>query len=111
MWRGFTEESFKLLDKYKANDDTDNYNKEEFDLLIRDQFKAIKESKTKDIQLFWRIDPDRFSFGLYVGHEMDNQIFKDIQKNISKNHLEILKFVSSIKSSRELTYANPTTIS
>lgn len=154
MWRGFTEESFKLLDKYKANDDTDNYNKEEFDLLIRDQFKAIKESiypllnellpqyelsdknalskhssrgnklfhhfwaaiyreskesKTKDVQLFWRIDPDRFSFGLYVGHEMDNQIFKDIQKNISKNHPEILKFVSSIKSPRELTYANDNT--
>jgi hypothetical protein len=154
MWRGFTDESFKLLDRYKLNDDTENYKKDEFDLLIRDQFKAIKESiypilnellpqynlsdknalskhssrgnklfhhfwaaiyreskesKTKDVQLFWRIDPDRFSFGLYVGHEMEHEIFKDIQKNIVKNHSEILKLVSSIKSPRELTYAKDST--
>jgi hypothetical protein len=154
MWRGFTEESFQLLDKYKANDNPENYKSEEFDPLIRDQFKHIrdiafpvikellseydltdkhalskhvsrgnklyhhfwaavyrqsKESKTKDVQLFWRIDPDRFSFGFYVGHEMDNAIFKDIQSNISKNHDEIIKLVSGIKLPRELTYANDDT--
>ena len=43
MWTGFKKEAFDLLEYYKNNDSADNYEKEVFDPLIRDQFKEIRD--------------------------------------------------------------------
>lgn len=147
MWTGFKKEAFELLERYKQNDDFKNYKKEEYDPLIRDQFKEIKdfvfpllnsllpsynltdkyalakhasqgntlyhhfwgaiyrsskESKSKDVQLFWRIDPTRFSFGLYFGFDVEKELLQECQANIDRNSKKILSLFQSINSPRKL---------
>ena len=152
MWTGFTEESFKLLDSYKLNDDPKTmYDSAVFDRLIRSQFYEInnviypllkkrlpeykltdkyslskhaslgnrlyhhfwaaiyrssKKGKSKDIQFFWRIDPGRFTFGLYVGHQVDSKLINEIKLNIEKNQSTLLALDRSISVPRKLKYAS-----
>lgn len=147
MWTGLKKEAFELLARYEKDNDFNNYKKEEFDPLIREQFKEIKsflyplllkilpeydltdkyalskhasrgntlyhhfwgaiyraskENKSKDIQLFWRIDPTRFSFGLYFGFDVEKELLQSCQANIDNNREQILSAFKSINSPRKL---------
>jgi 5-methylcytosine-specific restriction endonuclease McrBC GTP-binding regulatory subunit McrB len=147
MFTGFKEEAFNLLGRYKENNDFTTYSKEEFDPLIRDQFKAlrdkifpllqkrlpnygltqklalskhatqgnklfhhfwaaiyreIQEKKSNDIQLFWRIDVDRFHFGIYVGHRVTRNVLEEIQKRVNTEPDKFVKIFKEIKEPRPL---------
>ncbi|MDA9792996.1 AAA family ATPase [Bacteriovoracaceae bacterium] len=57
-WTGFSRKAFELLAKYKKHDSTSNYSKDEFDSLIRNNFKAIQD------ELFPIIQAKLSSYGL-----------------------------------------------
>lgn len=147
MFTGFKEEAFSLLSRYKENNDFTTYSKEEFDPLIRDQFKALRdkifpllekrlpdygltqklalskhatqgnklfhhfwaaiyreaqEKKSNDIQLFWRIDVDRFHFGIYVGHRVTRNVLEEIQKRVNKEPNKFVQIFNEIREPRPL---------
>ena len=64
-------------------------------------YRSSKENKSSDVQLFWRIDPTRFSFGLYFGFDVGKELLQECQANIDRNNKKILSLFKSINSPRK----------